>query len=52
LLRWARLLADLRTAGRAMPVKDSFIAAAALGRRVARRSSRIGSRRGDARVAA
>lgn len=29
-LRWAELLADLRTAGRAMPVKDSFIAATAL----------------------
>jgi toxin FitB len=29
-LRWAELLADLRTARRAMPVKDSFIAATAL----------------------
>jgi AbrB family looped-hinge helix DNA binding protein len=29
-LRWARLLADLRTAGRVMPVKDSMIAATAL----------------------
>ena len=29
-LRWAELLADLRTAGRAMPIKDSFIAATAL----------------------
>jgi toxin FitB len=29
-LRWARLLADLRRAGRAMPVKDSLIAATAL----------------------
>lgn len=29
-LRWARLLADLRAAGRAMPVKDSMIAATAL----------------------
>ena len=29
-LRWAKLLADLRQAGRAMPVKDSFIAATAL----------------------
>lgn len=29
-LRWARLLADLRCAGRAMPVKDSMIAATAL----------------------
>ena len=29
-LRWARLLASLRAAGRAMPVKDSLIAATAL----------------------
>ena len=29
-LRWAKLLADLRTAGKAMPVKDSMIAATAL----------------------
>ena len=29
-LRWAQLLASLRTAGRAMPVKDSLIAATAL----------------------
>ena len=29
-LRWAKLLADLRTTGRAMPVKDSLIAATAL----------------------
>ena len=29
-LRWARLLADLRAAGQAMPVKDSLIAATAL----------------------
>jgi len=29
-LRWARLLADLRSTGRAMPVKDSLIAATAL----------------------
>ena len=29
-LRWAKLLADLRAAGRAMPVKDSLIAATAL----------------------
>ena len=29
-LRWARLLADLRAAGKAMPVKDSLIAATAL----------------------
>ena len=29
-LRWARLLADLRVAGKAMPIKDSLIAATAL----------------------
>ena len=29
-LRWARLLADLRAKGRAMPIKDSMIAASAL----------------------
>lgn len=29
-LRWAKLLADLRAAGRSMPVKDSLIAATAL----------------------
>lgn len=29
-LRWAQLLASLRTAGRAMPIKDSLIAATAL----------------------
>jgi toxin FitB len=29
-LRWAKLLADLRTTGRSMPVKDSLIAATAL----------------------
>jgi predicted nucleic acid-binding protein len=29
-LRWAELLADLRARGRAMPVKDSLIAATAL----------------------
>lgn len=29
-LRWAQLLARLRTAGRAMPIKDSLIAATAL----------------------
>jgi toxin FitB len=28
--RWAQLLADLRKAGRAMPIKDSLIAATAL----------------------
>lgn len=29
-LCWARLLSDLRTAGRSMPIKDSLIAATAL----------------------
>ncbi len=29
-LRWAELLADLRSKGRSMPIKDSFIAATAL----------------------
>jgi toxin FitB len=29
-LRWARLLADLRASGRAMPIKDSLIATTAL----------------------
>jgi len=29
-LRWARLLADMRSAGTAMPIKDSLIAATAL----------------------
>ena len=29
-LRWARLLADLRAAGRSMPIKDSLVAATAL----------------------
>lgn len=29
-LRWAELLSDLRAAGRAMPIKDSLIAATAL----------------------
>ncbi len=29
-LRWAKLLAALRTSGRAMPIKDSLIAATAL----------------------
>lgn len=33
-LRWAQLLADLRRAGRAMPVKDSWIAATALTHRL------------------
>jgi predicted nucleic acid-binding protein len=40
--RWAQLLAALRTAGRAMPIKDSMIAASALvhGLTVATRNSR------------
>jgi len=29
-MRWAQLLANLRAAGRAMPIKDSLIAATAL----------------------
>ena len=29
-LRWAELLAQLRSSGKAMPIKDSFIAASAL----------------------
>jgi predicted nucleic acid-binding protein len=29
-LRWAQLLAELRTSGRSMPIKDSMIAATAL----------------------
>jgi toxin FitB len=29
-LRWARLLADLRSAGRSLPIKDSLIASTAL----------------------
>ena len=29
-LRWAKLLADLRAAGKSMPIKDSLIAATAL----------------------
>jgi len=29
-IRWAKLLADLRSAGRSMPIKDSLIAATAL----------------------
>ena len=29
-LRWAKLIADLRTSGQSMPVKDSLIAATAL----------------------
>ena len=33
-LRWAELLAHLRKAGRAMPVKDSMIAATALANRL------------------
>jgi predicted nucleic acid-binding protein len=34
-LRWAELLAHLRASGRAMPVKDSLIAATALAHRLA-----------------
>ncbi len=33
-LRWARLLAEMRLAGTAMPVKDSLIAATALAHRL------------------
>jgi toxin FitB len=33
-LRWARLLAEIRSAGTAMPVKDSLIAATALAHRL------------------
>lgn len=33
-IRWAELLADLRTAGAAMPIKDSLIAATALTHRL------------------
>ena len=33
-LRWAQLLADLRGAGRSMPIKDSLIAASALVHRI------------------
>ena len=41
-LRWAKLLADLRRGGEAMPVKDSMIAATALahGLKVATRNAR------------
>jgi len=41
-LRWARLLADLRASGQAMPIKDSLIAATALvhGFSVATRNTR------------
>lgn len=41
-LRWAKLLAELRRRGEAMPVKDSMIAATALvhGLRVATRNTR------------
>jgi toxin FitB len=41
-LRWAKLLADLRKSGQAMPVKDSLIAATALnhGLTVATRNTR------------
>ena len=34
-LRWAKLLADLRAAGRSRPIKDSLIAATALVHRLA-----------------
>ena len=46
-MRWAKLLADLRLAGNAMPIKDSLIAATALvhGLTIATRSQ------GDFRVA-
>lgn len=39
-LRWAQLLADMRASGRALPIKDSMIAATALthGLRVATRN--------------
>lgn len=33
-MRWAQLLADLRQAGKAMPIKDSLIAATALTHRL------------------
>jgi predicted nucleic acid-binding protein len=41
-LRWAKLLADLRAAGKSMPIKDSLIAATALvhGLTVVTRNSR------------
>jgi hypothetical protein len=41
-LRWAKLLAELRSAGKAMPIKDSLIAATALvhGLTVATRNGR------------
>jgi len=41
-LRWAQLLADLRTSGLSMPIKDSLIAATALvhGLTVATRNTR------------
>jgi predicted nucleic acid-binding protein len=41
-LRWAKLLADLRASGQAMPIKDSLIAATALvhGLTVATRNTR------------
>ena len=41
-LRWAKLLADLRTSGLSMPIKDSLIAATALahGLAVATRNTR------------
>jgi toxin FitB len=47
-LRWARLLADLRKAGRSLPIKDSMIAATALvhGLTVATRNGRDFARAG------
>lgn len=47
-LRWARLLADLRKVGQAMPIKDSLIAATALehGLPVATRNHRDFARAG------
>jgi toxin FitB len=47
-LRWAKLLADLRASGSAMPVKDSLIAATALhhGLAVATRNTRDFARAG------
>jgi predicted nucleic acid-binding protein len=47
-LRWAKLLAELRRAGRALPIKDSMIAATALvhGLTVATRNGRDFARAG------
>lgn len=51
-LRWAQLLANLRSTGRAMPVKDSLIAATALshGLTVATRNRRDFAKAGVKRV--